>query len=926
MDTLQFALLGLGTGAVYILLANGLIFIYRGSGVINFAHGGYAMAGAYVYYDFYTHAWGVWWAVAAGVVTAALLGALTYQLILRRLSNASPLARLIATLGVLTLLEGVATEQFGGQVIQVPSFLPTGALKINSELIVPANQIWMLGISLLLSLALFLINRFSLIGVATSAVAESERAASALGWSPNLIATVTWTGGAALAGLAGVLIVPLSGLTVDNLALIVVFAMAATVIGGFSSYFWASFAGLVIGIVQSVITGISPNSGWDDALPILVIICVLAVRGRVLPGREHLHSRLPAIGEGRIRLGVVCVLTVIVGVLLFVLPTTLTADVATQLAVAVILLSAVIITGYCGQLSLAPYAFGGVGALFAGTLISGWHWPFILAAPAGILCTAVGGFLVGLPALRTRGVNLAIVTLGLGLAVYEVVFSNVTITGGPGGISVGSVGLFGLDISPVEYPSRYALFCLLCFLVSAIAIANLRRGRAGRRLIAIRSNERASASLGIGVAQSKLAAFSLASAVAGLGGILLGFGAQTIIFSQFDPLTSIYAIAWITVGGIGFVTGSLIGSGLAAGAVGAYILDRFGTLDPWLGVIAGVTVLLMLLQNPGGAASAFPAMTRFLVRAKRKTISSKAYTSSMGERGDEQALTNRHSDGSEVDYKWLGSMVPSRLSRSPSRLAVKDLSVVFGGVAAVDGVDFHVDPGEIVGLVGPNGAGKTTLVDAVSGFVSARTGQVLLGNTQLDRMPAHKRARAGLVRSFQSVELFDDLSIRENLLVGHEDRDLKAFITDLVWPGRSTRTDIPDDALAALGLSQIELSRKPTELPQATCRLVSIVRALLASPSILLLDEPASGLDEAGRRQLYSLIRDTAKRRNIGVLLIEHDMGFVMNLCDRIIILAHGEKIADDEPAKIRENADVIAAYLGSGAVEKQHPTLDGGQ
>jgi ABC-type branched-subunit amino acid transport system ATPase component len=236
--------------------------------------------------------------------------------------------------------------------------------------------------------------------------------------------------------------------------------------------------------------------------------------------------------------------------------------------------------------------------------------------------------------------------------------------------------------------------------------------------------------------------------------------------------------------------------------------------------------------------------------------------------------------------------------------------VSFGGVRALDDVTLAVHPGEVVGLIGPNGAGKTTLIDAVTGYVRPQRGRVTLGGADLSAEPAARRARAGVTRSFQSLELFEDMTVRENLQAASDPRDLAAYLGNLV---RRERRDLPDSAVTAVrefGL-EADLGAKPQELPYGRRRLVAIARAVATDPAILLLDEPAAGLDDAETAELSALIRQLADARGIGVLLVEHDMNLVMGACDRIVVLNFGEILGAGTPAEIRAHPEVIAAYLG---------------
>ena len=243
-------------------------------------------------------------------------------------------------------------------------------------------------------------------------------------------------------------------------------------------------------------------------------------------------------------------------------------------------------------------------------------------------------------------------------------------------------------------------------------------------------------------------------------------------------------------------------------------------------------------------------------------------------------------------------------------LRVDGLTVSYGGVLAVDGVSIAVDPGEVLGLIGPNGAGKTSLIDAITGFTPAR-GSVRIGDEALDGLPPHRRARAGLGRTFQSVELFDDLTVEENLRVAASDPRWWSPLVDAVRPRDRHAADVAW-ALDAVGLADAATAM-PTELPTGRTRLVGVARALVRRPAVLLLDEPAAGLDTAESAALGHRIRAIAAS-GVAVLLVDHDMSLVLSACDRVAVLDFGALIATGPPAAVREDPRVIAAYLGTGA------------
>lgn len=888
-EIIRFAMLGLGVGAVYVLLGQGLVLVYRGSGVVNFAHGGLALVGAFAYFELAEQQdWPVPAALAAALVLNAALGALIHLLIMRPLRASSPLARVIATLGVLIVLQALVTIRYGADPRSVAGFLPQDPVPLLGAT-VSGDRLWLLGIAVAVTALLWASSRFTVFGLAAQAVAENRRAAAALGWSPDVVATVNWALGGALAGLAGILVVPLTGLQISTLTGLVIAAMAAALLASFRSYWLILAGGMGIGIAQSEIGRFLPVQGLTTAVPFVVIMLVMVARGRGLPLRDSVMERRPEVGTGRIRLRVVVPLVAVLAVLsLFVLPDDLNVILTVTCVVSVMLLSVVVLTGYAGQLSLAQFTFGGVGAWFAGTAVASLGWPFEPALVAGIVGAMALGLVFALPALRTRGVNLAVVTLGLGASIQALWLTNSQFTGGNAGTTVGPQTVLGLSIDPILNPASYATFCLVCLTLVALAVANLRRSGSGRRMLAVRTNERAAASLGVNIFTTKLHAFVISAGVAGLAGTLLAFRGYAITYdTTFDPFQSITAVTLAVLGGVGYVTGPVLGSTLASGGIGSLVTELFEDVDPqWLVLAGGLAFVLLLIQDPNGMVSANLHTTAKL-RARWARSRSRAVPAT---------------DTALLEYG-------EQVTPPTAVLQISGLTVRYGAVTAVRDVDLEVRPGEVVGLIGANGAGKTSVIDAVTGFTRA-TGRVVLGDECLDGWPAHRRARAGLSRSFQSLELFEDVTVAENLLTAAHDRSRWDPVRDLVWP-RTQR--LQPAALAALRELDLvgDLDSRPSALPFGRRRLVAIARALASGPSVLLLDEPAAGLDERETVELARLIRRLAGEWGLGVLLVEHDMSLVMAACDRVTVLDFGAVIATGSPAEISRDDAVRRAYLG---------------
>ncbi|WP_433218283.1 ABC transporter permease subunit [Dactylosporangium sp. CS-047395] len=917
-DVIRFAVLGLGAGAIYGLSALGIVLIYRGSGILNFSQGAVGMLGAYVFYLQREDGTPAPVAALLAIGVGLAIGALVHQLVMRPLRDAPPVSRLIATLGVFALLFGLGQYLFGvGRARIVQSILPGGSTTVLPGIRIGTDRLTILAIGVALAVVLTVVYRSTRFGLATSAVAENGRASSALGISPDTVATVNWMIGCALSVVSAVLIVSIGTLQVENLAMLIVPALAAALLGGFRSFPLTMAGGLLIGMLESEVAWIGTRQhadGWGQTVPFIVIILVLVISGRSLPLRGEAIQRPPQLGTGIVRPWVLLVTGVIaLGLLYFVFPPALLGATEITLALGLVVLSLVVVTGYTGQLSLAQMALAGMGAWIAARLVADHGVPFWLALLAGVVGAVPVGIIVGLPALRTRGMNLAVVTLCLAVVLEHQIFSSTERTGGFTGINVGSPKIFGVDMDTYFWPSRYAIFCLVLFILAAIMVANLRRGRAGRRLVAVRSNERAAASLGISVTRAKIFAFGISAGLAAAGGVLLSFRQPNVTFvPTYTAFQSIFAVVFSIIGGIGYLVGAVIGAmyapaGLLSGVISQLFpgtaFAQFISRNEVGQMILGLTLLLVLPQLPNGLATQrlpgrlIPAW--FRARKRRRPVA---------------ALPD-----------------PTDFSVTERTVDVRGLTVRFGGVTALDDVALELVPGQVHGLIGPNGAGKTTLIDALTGFVESPGAVMTLDGQDISRWPAQRRAAAGISRSFQSLELFETMTVRENLLAASDRRDWLAFLANLVHPGRDRYSPA---ALAAIREFHLEddLERKPDELPYGRRRLLAIARSVATGASVLLLDEPAAGLDDTETAELGHLIRRLATELRMAVLLVEHNVSVVLDVSDRVSVLNFGKLIASGTPAEIRSDPAVITAYLGdatkAGPVEviEREPatTVDG--
>ena len=912
-EVVRFALLGLGVGALYALASQGLIVIYRGTGVLNFSLGATAIAGVFAQWELQTeYGWPFLASAVAGVAWAAFLGVLTHWLIMKPLRRASSLVRVIATLGVLITVQAATIIRYGSQPRQVDSWLPTDRVSLWSDVSFTVDRLILLLIACASAAGLWLLYRSSQFGLATEAVSESERAAAAIGLNPNWIAVGNWALGTAIATVAGILVVPIITLQITAMTGLVLAALAAALVADFRSFLMATVAGFALGIGQALVGRFVDQQGLRESLPFLVIIVFLVFRGRALPLRDFYLRRQPMLGNGRMSWDWTLFATGVIVFLLLTKDTKWIDAITVSLGVAIVLLSVVLLTGYAGQLSLAQYAFAGWGAYVAGRLVAVYDIPFLLGLVLGVAAAVPVGLVFGLPAVRTRGINLAIVTLGLGTTMELMLFRNRDLTGGVQGTQVGDPDLFGFDIGSIRHPARYAIFVLVVALLTVWVVSNVRRSRSGRRLIAVRTNERAAAALGIDVTVAKLYAFALSAAIAALGGIVLAFRLSSISYQSYDNFTSITYVGLTLVGGVGHLLGAFVGATMATAGLNQEILEsNWEGVGRWIGLISGVSILLMVLAYQDGVAAEWVKMFRF-VKKLRKWGQSYAIDLS--------------------DVAAADTEDPDNPRRVPPRaLAIESLTVRYGAVVAVDDVSYRLEPGTITGLIGPNGAGKTSLIDAVSGF-AASSGTVVLHDLEtsetrdLTAASPVARARAGVARSFQSLELFEDSTVFENLSVAADPQDLRSYLRDLVWP---VNPSFPPEVVRAIKEFQLDqdLHRDVRDLSYGKRRLLAIARAVAMHPSVLLLDEPAAGLSATESAELAVVVRRLARDWGMAVLVVEHDMTFVMDVCDQVVVLDFGGMIASGSPSEVRTDPAVIAAYLGDeiGDIAEEDLTPVGG-
>ena len=555
---------------------------------------------------------------------------------------------------------------------------------------------------------------------------------------------------------------------------------------------------------------------------------------------------------------VIFLVALALGTLLVALLPPFWAFLASSAYISALLISSVgVVYGRAGMVSLCQVTFAGIGGWVVGALSLSTSIPFPIALVLGALAAVPVGVVIGLPALRLRGVNLAVVTLGFAVAVSSVLF----VQGFPGARSNEPVA------RPVGFVGErgYLLFTALVFLIVASALMTVRRTRLGAGWEAVRHSERATAALGMSVPLTKLSAFAVSAFIAGLAGGLLAAQLGFLNARNVEPVDSL----------IVFVIGVFVGAQHVGGAIFGGILGAF---------FPELLRRLSIPQDVGPILFAIGA-TQILAQGGRGLA--------------DQLLRRRQGDSVGAEVIALPRNLEQPLTREAVRtnglvLRASGIGVRYGAVVALEDVDVELAQGQILGLIGPNGAGKSTLVDVITGFHPQDTGTVTLGDTVLDGLVAFRRARLGLRRTFQTERTIPSLTAGEYLrLAAGADLD-PAEVGELLG-----FLDGPDPETPVFGVDT------------GMRRRLEMLGCLAAKPAFLLLDEPAAGLTEEESFRLGERLLEVPGRFGVGLLLVEHDIELVTATCDEVIVLDFGQVIAHGAPDEVLASDVVADAYLG---------------
>jgi ABC-type branched-subunit amino acid transport system ATPase component/branched-subunit amino acid ABC-type transport system permease component len=904
---LPFIVIGLASGAVYGLAGMGLVLTFKTSGILNFGYGAVAALDVYAFYFLNTDH-GVPWPITALIcllVVAPILG-LLLELLARLLANASETVKVVATVGLILIVEAVGQFWYPTNPPAFPHFLPQSTVAILG-VNVTWEQIILFLFSVVAAGVLYWFFRSVRLGIVMRGVVDNAELVSMAGDDPVRVRRWAWVIGSVFASVAGLMLAPALQMDGATLTMAVFAAFGAAAIGSFSSLPLTFAGGLVVGIATAFVDKYSATLSWiaglPPALPFVILLLVLIVipRDRLVQRRLVAVARVRRFYQAplRIRLG-----SGGVAIALLALVPVLQGDKiilwSGALIDIILFMSLGLLVRRSGQISLCQLAFAAVGAAAFGHFASSFHIPWLLALVLATLVAVPVGALVAIPAVRVSGVFLALATLGFGILVEQVFYTQ-SFMFGQSTLGVQdprpNVSIGGWNMSSDSGFYYVLLIISVLVVVAAIWIGN---GRLGRLLEAMADSPLALETQGTTTTVLKVIVFCVAAAMASLAGALTGMLYQFAVggyFESFNSITLVVLVMIITVGEPWYAVIAAIGYAilpgyLPGGKTSTVLLLLFG-----LGAVAAA-------HNPGGSA---------MPRALRSLLDRLGGRTAAPDHPDQELPAAASTAGPASLAKPAEPVSHEQAAAGGAGLEVRDLSVHFGGIKAVRQVSLTAPAGVITGLLGPNGAGKTTTFNACSGLRRPTAGQVMLHGTDVTRYGPAERARRGLGRTFQRTQLFDSLTVRQNIAIGREAPLAgRNPLAQLAGSRRSTRLieAATAEAMAQTGTTRLADTQAGL-LTVGQRRLVELARVLAGPFDMLLLDEPSSGLDHRETEEFGLVLKTVVETRGCGILLVEHDMTLIRQVCDYVYVLDFGTLIFEGTPEEMHQSHDVRAAYLG---------------
>jgi len=891
-DLMPFIVTGLLSGTVYGLLSTGLVLTFKTSGIFNFGHGAVLLAGALVFH-------GLWvsqdidWRIAF-FVSVFLLGplmGLIMEVVARQLSARTTAMKVVGTVGLMVFVPALAlifypTASTGIRVERYLPFSDRARYKINVfDVNVFGDQIVVAAIAVVCVVALYALFRFTRLGLSMRAAVDDPELLALTGTEPVRVRRLAWIIGCTFSALSGVLLLPVVNLQPFALTFLATYAFGAAAFGAFRSIPMAFAGGLILGIAEDS-SGFfirrydwSSLGGLPEAMAFLVLFLMLLFYGRRLGQEEPPREQPPLKYRGPVELRMT------VGVVVFgalalvpVLFETKLGFFTFGLCQAILMLSLGLLVRTSGQLSLCHATFAAIGAVSFSQFTDGAGIPWLIALAMAVAVTVPVGAVVALPAVRLSGVYLALATFGFGVLVQRLIFPQTWMFATFAGARPVPTPA-GFDT-----PTRYYYLVLFVLALVAVFIAAISQSRLGRILQGMGEAPTAVSTLGLSTTVTKLLVFCISAGLAAIAGVMYG-GAYQAVDSATRPFQIFNSLVLIA------------------------ILSLAPFREPWYAIFAGVTAVI-----PGFLdGSSVPDWLNLGFGFFAVLVAMQGSHPVMGAK-----LRARCDRFRRKRTAAIPEHEPRAMIERSSGLEVNDVSVSFGGLKAVQGLSLTAPTGRITGLIGPNGAGKTTTFNVISGINRNFTGSVSFDGRDISSLSAADRGRRGLGRTFQRMELADALTVFENVALGIETGQAGRRVVGqaIASPGeRIERLASTHDALALCGISHLADSQAGS-LSTGERRLVELARCLAGRFSLLLLDEPSSGLDKGETARFGEILRSVVETRGCGILLVEHDMSLVLNVCEHIHVLDFGVHIFEGSPAEIADSDLVRAAYLGEETTE----------